>query len=85
MIDNWIQDIMKNTIPNLEHAYSISLIQLTMTLYHPVLSADNLCKQLRPRSGLTKCQAWSGSKLFNNLIVPLKEFLEYVNLETNQQ
>ena len=27
----------------------------------------NLCKQFGPRSGLTKCQSWSGSKLFDNL------------------
>ena len=32
-------------------------------------SADKLCKQFGPRSGLTKCWAWSGSKLFDTLIV----------------
>ena len=41
-----------------------------------VASADNLCKQLRPRSGLTICPAWSGSKLFDILLVFLIEFFE---------
>ena len=30
-----------------------------------LLSADNLCKQFGPRSGPIKCQALSGSKLFD--------------------
>ena len=34
------------------------------TLYLPVSSADNFCKQFVSRSGSTKCQAWSGSILF---------------------
>ena len=34
-----------------------------------LLSADNLCKQFGPKSGLTKCRAWSGSKLFETLMV----------------
>ena len=34
-----------------------------------LLSADNLCKQFGPRSDPTKCQAWSGSKLFNTQVV----------------
>ena len=29
--------------------------------------ADNLCKQFGSRTSLTKCQAWSGSKLFDTL------------------
>ena len=28
-------------------------------------SADNFCKQIGPRSGPTKCWAWSGSNLFD--------------------
>ena len=32
--------------------------------------AYNLCKQFGPRSGLTKCQAWSGSKLFDTSGIP---------------
>ena len=39
--------------------------------------ADNLCKQFGPRSGLTKCQALSGSKLLDIL----KELLENLDLE----
>ena len=31
----------------------------------PMSSADNLCKQLGPRSGPTICRAWSGSKLID--------------------
>ena len=39
-------------------------------------------KQFGPRSGLTKCQAWSGSKLFDILMVLiLKEFFEKVSFE----
>ena len=36
------------------------------------------CKQFEPRSDPTKCQAWSGSKLFDTLMVHvfLKDFLE---------
>ena len=44
-------------------------------------SAEHLCKQFRPRSGLTECQAKSGSKLFDTLIVFLKEFFKKVNFE----
>ena len=40
-------------------------------------SADNLCKQFGPRSGLTE--------LFDSLIVSLKEFFEKVNFEKSQQ
>ena len=36
-------------------------------------SADNLCKQFWSRSGRTKCRACSGSKLFDALMVLLKE------------
>ena len=46
-----------------------------------VSSADNLCKQFGPRSGLTKCQAWSGSKLFDTVVALLKEFFEKVDFE----
>ena len=38
-------------------------------LYLQVSSTDNFCKQFGPRSGLTKRQAWSGSKLFDTLVV----------------
>ena len=39
-----------------------------------LLSADNLCEQFWPRSGLTQCRSWSGSKLSDTLIVFLKDF-----------
>ena len=42
-------------------------------LYLPVLSADNFCEQLGPRSGLTERRAWSGSKQFDIMIVCLKD------------
>ena len=38
--------------------------------------ADNICKQLGTRSGLTKCQSWSWSKQFGTLVVFLKEFFK---------
>ena len=50
-----------------------------------VSSADNLCKQFRPRSGPTKCRAWSGSKLFETLMEHLKEFFKKVDFEKNRQ
>ena len=50
-----------------------------------MLSADNFCKQFGPRSGPTKRQAPSGSNLFDTLIVFLKEFVEKVDFEKNQQ
>ena len=34
-----------------------------------LLSADNLCKQFGSRLGPTFCRAWSGSKLFDTLMV----------------
>ena len=46
-----------------------------------VPSAYNLCKQLGPSSGSTKHQVLSGSKLFDTLIVFLKEFFEKVDFE----
>ena len=45
-----------------------------LTLFLIVSSADNLCKQIRPRSGPTKCRACSGSNLFDTQMVLLKEF-----------
>ena len=57
----------------------------SLTLYLPLSSANNLCKQIGPRSGPTKCRAWSGSNLFDTQMVFLKEFLEKVNFEKNQQ
>ena len=39
-----------------------------------VISADNFCKQFGPRSGQTKCWAWSGSELLDTLMVFLEVF-----------
>ena len=58
---------------------------IVLTLYLLVLSADNLCKQFGPRSGPTKCRAWSESKLFDTLMVFLKEFFKIIDFEKNQQ
>ena len=52
-----------------------------LTLYLLVLSADNICKQFVSRPGPTKCRASSGFKLFDTLIVFMKEFFEKVDFE----
>ena len=39
-------------------------------------SADNICKQFWSRSGQTKCRAWSGSNLFDILIVMKKSSIQ---------
>ena len=44
-------------------------------------SADNFCEQFGPRSGPTKCRAWSGSNLFDTLMVFLKEFFKKLDFE----
>ena len=44
-------------------------------------SADNFCKQLGPRSGPTERRSWPGSKLFDILMVFLKEFFEKMILK----
>ena len=66
-----------NAFPH-DAAHSLTLCQL-------VSCDDNLCKQFGPRSGLTWCRAWSGSELFDSLMVFLKEFFEKVDFEKNQQ
>ena len=48
-----------------------------------VSSAHDLCKLIGPRSGLTKCRAWSGSNLFDTRVVVMKEFLEKVDFVSN--
>ena len=48
----------------------------------PVTSAVKLGKQFGPRSGPMNRRAWSGSKLFDILMVFLKEFFQKVNFET---
>ena len=57
----------------------------TLTYYLLVWSADNLCKQFGPIPGPTKCLVWSGSNLFDTQVVFLKEFIEKVDFEKNQQ
>ena len=52
--------------------WKLSTHLFTLTLCLLVLSADNLFKRIGPRSGPTKCPAWSGSKLFDIMIVFLK-------------
>ena len=47
-----------------------------ITLCLLVSSTDNICKQFGPRSGLTLSRAWYGSKLFDSLMVFLKEYLK---------
>ena len=55
----------------------------SLTLCLLVSSADNLCREFGPRSGSTKRQALSGSKLFDTLMVFLKELFEKIDLEKN--
>ena len=43
-------------------------------------SADNLCKQFQSRSGPTDHWVLSGSKLFDTLVVFLKEFFQKVEV-----
>ena len=58
----------------------------SLTLYLLVSSADTFCKQFGPRSGPTRCWVYSVSKLFDILIVFLKEFFKKKNyFEKNQQ
>ena len=41
-----------------------------------MLSSAGNSKQFGPRPGLTKCQAWSGSKQFDTIMVFMKAFYE---------
>ena len=43
-------------------------------------SADRLCKQFEPRSGPTKCWAWSGSKRFDTVMAFMSNFLKIIFL-----
>ena len=38
------------------------------------MSAHHLCKEIGPGSGLTKCQAWSGSNLIDTDGIPERSF-----------
>ena len=61
------------------------MLVLGLTLCLPVSSADSLGKQFGPRSDRMNCRAWSGSKLYDILMVFLKEFFQNVNFEKKQQ
>ena len=71
---------MKINICENKLLYSICLKKIqVLTLCVRVLSADNIGKQFGPRSGTTNCRARSGYKLFDILMVFLKE--QNVNFE----
>ena len=70
------------------HIFSFNVLivfQIGFTLSLLVPSADNLCKQFGRRSGLTIHLAWCGSRLFDTLLVFLKDFYEKVNFEKKNQ
>ena len=52
------------------HEFHVTVYDLNSFLLERLLStADNLCKQFRPRSGCTECLSLSRSKWFDTLIV----------------
>ena len=57
-----------------------SMVQMLASVFY-----CDLCKQLGPESSPTFCWAWSKSKLFDTLMVFLKEFFKKVDSEKNQQ
>ena len=59
----------------------MSTTRLTPSLL--VSSADHFCKQFGPRPGPKEHQTWSCSKLFDILIVFLKEIFQKVDFEKN--
>ena len=74
------------------HLEILSLLQEGLIFHVNHLLADNsyealfsLCKQFEPRSGPTEHQSRSGFKLFDTLIVILKELFEKVFFEKIQQ
>ena len=52
----------------------IRCARIPVTLPILLSAVASLFKQFGPRSGPTNCWAWSGSKLFDTLMVFLKEF-----------
>ena len=56
-----------------KHDVTLNCLQL--------MSADKLCKEFGSRPGLTKCQAWSRIKLFDTLMIFLKEYFQTFNFE----
>ena len=88
----WLSDFIECNIDFYFHllesclAESLEIDQAAiLSLCVLMSSADDLCKQFGPRSGPTKCRAWSGSKQFDTLMVFPKEFFEKVDFEKNQQ
>ena len=49
---------------------------------HLLIQFANICKQFGPRSGPTKCWAWSGSKLFDTLMLLKKSSIQSVKYGT---
>ena len=84
-IEAYLRTMWTHIIASICVQVSLTTCSLTFILYLLMSSADNLSKQFRPRSGLTKCRARSGSKLFDTLMVFLKEFFEKIDFEKNQQ
>ena len=87
-----LQKILSGTLSNCQTVW----IQTVSKLLVKVLPADNkstsvirwydnLCKLYGPRSGPTICLAWSGSKLFDTLMVFQKVFLKKSYFEKVQQ
>ena len=73
-------------LPDPWHLFKTGVLPLcTSILTLRESSADNFCKQFGTWSGPTKCQAWSGSKLFDTLMIFLKELFEKVDFEKNRQ
>ena len=60
---------------NLSQRFSQKVVSTSCFVFNSLptrgdlLSCDKLCKQFGPRSGPTKCWAWSGSKLFDTRMV----------------
>ena len=57
---HWVQ-LLLHVGATFFYKLCMAVIIWASTLYRLVWPADNLCKQFGPRSGLTKCQVWSGS------------------------
>ena len=46
-----------------------------------LIAYHNLCKQIGPRTGMTKCRSWSGCNLFDTQLVFLKNFSIFLILK----
>ena len=86
LINNYLQrptdeNYYRSELKTLNLSFFLIFFLSSLDFYILVASADSLCKQFWPRSDLTKHQAWSGSKLFDTLIIFLKEFFENDSFE----